>query len=163
MGESADVNPYGGADPDARQHWCTPKWLANLIGPVDLDPCSNERSHIQARIKWQPPRDALAIRTFPTGWTIYCNPPYGRGEVERWVASFSRANFLFLLRFDPSTIWFARLMKHRPYVWFPRGRRIAFEPPPGVAASSNPFPHALFCKSEPNLALRSAGYVFRWA
>jgi hypothetical protein len=163
MGESADVNPYGGADPDMRSHWCTPKWLADLIGPVDLDPCSNERSHVQADMAWDVHIDGLIDRRPPEDWTVYCNPPYQRGEVERWVRAYEHTNFLYLLRFDPSTSWFARLMAHKPYVWFPRRRRIAFEPPPGVAASSNPFPHALFCKSEPNLALRSAGYVFRWA
>src|ERR1051326_7590870 len=34
-----------------RNCWCTPKWIAKLIGEVDLDPCSNERSHVRAMWK----------------------------------------------------------------------------------------------------------------
>ncbi len=37
------------------------------------------------------------------------NPPYSKGQVERWVAAYGHTRFCFLLRFDPSTTWFNTL------------------------------------------------------
>jgi len=64
--------------------------------------------------------------------------------VLRWIRAYAHTRFCFLLRFDPSTKWFAELYDVCELVAIPRGRRINFEPPPGVKASSQTFPHALF-------------------
>lgn len=172
------VNPAGGSgDAQGRDGWCTPEWLAELIGEVDWDPCSNRRSHIQANC-------ACDLRDGDDGLTwdregpwavfwcgggeiirppdrVFINPPYSRGQVQLWVDKYRHTCFIFLLRWDPSTKWFAELLPHCTHVWFPN-RRINFEPPPGVPSSSNPFPHALYLRDpDPALVdrLQGAGYL----
>ncbi len=146
----------------ARATWCTPLWLAELIGPVDLDPCGSPRSHIRARLQTSGPDfgqvDGIALAAeVPAQWRVFVNPPYSQGQVIRWIRAYAHSDFAFLLRWDPSTAWFGELARIARWVWFPLGRRIEFEPPPGVKASSNPFPHALFLAEAPNEALRAAG------
>lgn len=152
------VNKYGKSGEAPRGTWCTPKWLADLIGPVDVDPCSNERSHVQARVRWGEAEDGIKLApTVPADWSSYINPDYV--DVGTWIASYAHTRFMFLLRWDPSTAWFSRLAAVTRYAWFPIGRRIEFEPPPGVKSSSNPYPHALFMREPPNAALRRAGFT----
>jgi hypothetical protein len=167
------VNPAGGSGTTAgRNGYCTPKWLATLIGAVDLDPCSNERSHIDARHKLYgsggDEDDGLKMAAkIPAAWSVFINPPYDQktGGVIRWVNAYKHTRFTFLLRFDPSTAWFDELLKWTGYIWFPSKAsaesRISFEPPPGVETSSNPFPHALYLREQPNAALIGAGRVLR--
>lgn len=129
----------------SRDSWCTPKWLADKLGYFDLDPCSNERSHVNAavRLDGSPGKDGLAW-PIVRGDKVFVNPPYSRGQVSRWVDRYAdHWDATFLLRWDPSTAWFRSLMRRVGFVFFPKDR-IEFEPPPGVAASSNPFPHALY-------------------
>jgi len=136
----------GSGDPD-RGTWCTPAWLAEKLGPFDLDPCSNPRSHVQATTK-------LSLETGDDGLKhskfcldderVFINPPYANGAVLQWVRAYAHTRFCFLLRFDPSTDWFVELYRSTALIAIPRGRRINFEPPPGVPASFQTFPHAMF-------------------
>ena len=165
------VNPAGGSGGEARGTWCTPEWLAELIGQVHLDPCSNARSHMTAALKLslELGDDGLDIgEGGPGGWRMavaggisdpadfvhshaddktitYINPPFTRGEVIKWVEHYKHTRFIFCLRWAPDTRWFKTLIAECDYVWFP-GKRIQFEPPPGVVASNNPFPHALYLR-----------------
>lgn len=148
----------------ARDSWCTPIWLTNAMGLFDLDPCANEFSTVQARCTVDQRGDGLFGESgmVKTGTSpgvmelghdarVFINPPYSRGQVVRWVEHWIGTDFTFLLRWDPSTAWFRRLIAQTTLVWFPH-QRINFEPPPGVTASSNPFPHALYMASAgPNL------------
>lgn len=181
------VNPVGGSgDKEGRDSACTPKWLAELLGKFDLDPCSNPRSHIKAarRLMLEEKSDGLYPNLGPGGYCqgivnykgevvrqlvdvikptcfTFINPPYARGEVVKWVKHWRHTRFCFLLRWDPSTEWFAELICHCTHVWFP-ARRINFEPPPGVKFSSNPFPHALYLRDPDQQmldSLSSAGYL----
>lgn len=179
----AKVNPAGGSgDKEGRDSACTPKWLADLLGKFDLDPCSNPRSHIQAqrRLMLENGSDGLypnlgvggyvyskrlGGRQYVDAVTAKCftfiNPPYARGQVIRWVKHWRHTRFCYLLRWDPSTEWFGELICHCTHVWFP-ARRINFEPPPGVTFSSNPFPHALYLRDpdqEMLGRLSTAGYL----
>jgi hypothetical protein len=146
---------------ELRGSWCTPEWLAKLIGPVDVDPCSNERSHIDGtlRIRLDDGGDGIHAHEVPGSFrhknrlakaetfnTVFCNPEYRHGEVERWVRHYRHTKFIYLLRWDPSTDWFSELIGHCTHVWFPT-QRINFEPPPRIKASTNPFPHALYLRS----------------
>lgn len=173
----SDVNPIGGSGSDeGRDSACTPKWLADLIGRVDLDPCSNPRSHINAAQALSLERGDNGLVDVPgsqSDWSPGCyymatltsgrlarakhytrtfiNPPYARGQVIRWVRHWRHTNFIFLLRWDPRTKWFRELLPHCTHVWFPlevegHPGRIEFEPPPGVKFSSNPLPHALYLR-----------------
>lgn len=161
------VNPAGGSGKEeGRDSWCTPKWIADLLGKYDLDPCSNPRSHIQAQRKLmlEDGSDGLYPHLGAGGYCFsrgkdrsqlvdvvnekcftFINPPYARGEVIKWVKHWRHTRFTYLLRWDPSTDWFEELICHCTHVWFP-ARRINFEPPPGVKSSSNPFPHALYLR-----------------
>jgi len=163
------VSPYGGSGTEeGRDGWCTPRWLAEVIGLVSFDPCSNVRSHISAgiRIGELPGYDGLygelgqalvgdVIYTVQPKARVFVNPPYARGQVIRWVRHYAHTNFIFLLRWAPDTVWFGELWPKCWGAWFPRkcevnpSGRINFEPPPGVETSSNPFPHALYLRSEP--------------
>lgn len=167
------VNPAGGSGAaGGRNGYCTPKWLADLIGLVDLDPCSNERSHIGARHKLYgiggDEDDGLKFAAkIPAAWSVFINPPYDQksGGVVRWVRAYRHTRFMFLLRFDPSTAWFDELLQVAGWLWFPSKQspqsRISFEPPPGIETSSNPYPHALYLREQPNAALVGAGRVLR--
>jgi len=67
------------------QSWCTPQKYANAINKffnnnIDLDPCSNKDSIIEAKVKYILPIDGLN-----SDWNynnIFVNPPYGR-DAER--------------------------------------------------------------------------------
>ncbi len=185
------VNPVGGSGTEeGRDGACTPRWLAEVIGEVGLDPCSNSRSHIQAMWKvrsdlggdglggtlrgtfiWAgivPPR--LQVKA-TSKWRVFVNCPYARGQVIRWVRHYRGTNFIFLLRWAPDTEWYAELWPWCWGAWFPRkcavnpSGRINFDPPPGVEFSSNPFPHALYLRNEPTGdfldRLLATGYLVR--
>lgn len=127
-----------------RDSWCTPRAWAERVGAWDLDPCSNERSHIRAThtLRLDRGEDGLVADVRP-GTRVFLNPPYGRGQVIQWVRRFAKTRFCFLVRLDPSTRWFAELYAASQVLLVPRGERIEFEPPPGVKASKNPYPHVL--------------------
>ena len=146
-----------------RDSWCTPRWLADIIGRVDLDPCGNERSHIDAESICRLVDGEDGLATLPKSYhRVFINPPYSRGQVLRWVRHYLNTDFIFLLRWDPSTEWFAELAPRCAAFWF-ASRRINFEPPPGVRGGSNPFPHALYLANYPEgeflNGLRGAGYL----
>lgn len=167
-------NPAGGSGlTDGRDSWCTPLWLAKLIGRVKLDPCSNARSHVKADIALTLEagdnglcgcpsvrsvvnyasvgaffRKATTQQRATKEWTTFINPPYAKGDVEKWVRHYRHTRYVFLLRLDPSTRWFSLLMETCTNILL-LDKRINFEPPPGVKASSNPFPHALYLRDPP--------------
>lgn len=132
-----------------RDTWCTPRWLTEALGPVDLDPCANERSHVQARSAFmleERGEDGLALaNTIGHDWRVFVNPPYS--DVRPWIAAYRHTRFCFLLKLDPSTKWFAELYAATARILLPRSTRVQFEAPPGVPpekALANQFPHALF-------------------
>lgn len=174
------VNVFGGSGKEeGRDSACTPRWMAELIGPVKLDPATNERSHIQAefncildrgddglyREKVKPGKFWCGGRSHYAreGWDVFINCGYNRGEVLRWVNHYGHTRFIFLLKWSPDTEWFANLLPRCTHVWFPLVR-VDFEPPPGVEFSSNPLPHALYLR-EPSeelcKRLRGAGWLLR--
>jgi hypothetical protein len=80
--------------------WCTPQKYVTAVsqtfgGLVELDPCSNRWSIVNARTAWSlPDTDGLQqVWAFPT---IYVNPPYGsdreRGtRISDWLAKCANA------------------------------------------------------------------------
>lgn len=132
-----------------RDSWCTPLEYAEVLGKFDLDPCSNSRSHVRAKIRYTLDEgdDGLkaGIETLIPGWyRVFVNPPYS--DVTPWIRTYGHTRFCFLLKLDTSTRWFAEIYKLSALVCVTR-KRIAFEPPPGVRASSNQFPHAFFYRN----------------
>lgn len=132
-----------------RDTWCTPKWITDAIGDFDLDPCANERSHVSAAREFrfdERGEDGLFMASKVDATDrVFINPPFS--DVTPWIEAYTHTRFCFLLKFDPSTRWFASLMAHTKLVLFPRGTRVKFEAPEGVPpekAVAPQFPHALF-------------------
>jgi hypothetical protein len=122
--------------------WCTPKVLADLLGPFELDPSSNERSHVQAAIRCMlgAPADLGDGLTFD--WerrSVFCNPPYS--DPLPWAHKLAAHDgpWCALLKLDPSTRWWAALMEAGPTV-APFRKRLKFE---GDKAMTANFPSVL--------------------
>lgn len=73
-------------------HWNTPKKYVSLIyeffGEVELDPCSNDYSILDAKTKIKLPQDGLMEEWSQR--TIFVNPPYGRDtqrktSIKNWI------------------------------------------------------------------------------
>ena len=144
--------------------WCTPKWLAGALGGYfDLDPCSNVRSHIRAR-QWcgsshsvADRRDGLAFDW--SGCSVYCNPPYS--NVMPWAQKLAAHDgpWCALLKLDPTTKWWAELMRANPTV-APFRKRIKFE---GDKAMTANFPSVLvFKRWWPSDELQQHLWLPRW-
>jgi hypothetical protein len=145
IGKRATEQRNDGADAD-RDSWTTPLWLTDALGGFDLDPCSNSRSRVIASRSFDLVRGEDGLELAPTvgaNTRVFINPPYSSGQVMRWVNAYSHTRFCFLLRFDPSTAWFRLLYQNSGAICVPR-KRVNFDPPPGVKAFSNVYPHALF-------------------
>lgn len=78
------------------QSWCTPPKYVNAIkrfwnGTIDLDPCSNEFSIVQANTEFRLPEHDGLKESWEGYNRIYVNPPYGsdreRGTtIKDWLA-----------------------------------------------------------------------------
>lgn len=86
------------------QNWGTPKIYVDAVrsvfhGAIDLDPCSNEFSIVNATVEYRlPEKDGLHESwNFPR---IYVNPPYGfdrerHTKIRDWLARCASANRLY--------------------------------------------------------------------
>ncbi len=130
-----------------RDSWCTPQEIVDALlrlwsGGIDLDPCSNSRSIVPARTRWDVADDGLSKPWFGT---VYVNPGFSRGLPE---AFFSRCwappceAIVGCCLSDPSVAWFGRHVWRADAVCFPN-HRVDFIAPPSVAASSFDRPIAL--------------------
>lgn len=159
--KKANVFGASGKKEKDRGTWCTPKNWAEAVGPWDLDPFSNPRSHIVSllRCMLEDGGDGfggrLAKGSYRTGGNfseygeanastrVWVQPPYS--IVSDAIEHYAHTRFCFLLRFDTRTKWFKRLYALSGLVCV--ARKMEFEPPPGVKKSANPFPHALFYRN----------------
>ena len=105
-----------------KKDWNTPPkyviLIKKMLGKIQLDPCSNEGSMIDAKIKYQLPVDGLK-----ESWshkTIFVNPPYGRDKdrktsIYNWIdkgvlASELGAEILYLIPVATNTRHFKKLI-----------------------------------------------------
>lgn len=169
----------GGTDDPARGSWCTPKDLADAVGPFDLDPFSNPRSHIQATHacmledhgdgfgRGDPGSYKIGGR-FPL-WSnafdstrVWLQPPYVKGFVQRAFRHYAHTRWTALLRFDPRPPWWREVYRASELVAVVV---VEFEPPPGVVdLGGNSFPHALYYRRAEDVTpavLRKAAAVWR--
>ncbi len=144
--------------------WCTPKWLCELLGQFDLDPCSNERSHVDANdscwlnCPYTEGRDGLAYDW--SGSSVFVNPPYS--NVGPWAAKLVEhdAPWCALLKLDPTTRWWATLMLANPTI-APFRKRLKFE---GDKAMTANFPSVLLWKQwAPSAELEKHLWIARYA
>ncbi len=131
--------------------WCTPKWLCERLGVFDLDPCSNERSNVEAMdsyaLNWSGAATARMFRYdgLALDWghkSVFVNCPYS--NVTPWAEKLAahEGPWVALLKLDPSTRWWATLMSANPFV-APFRKRIKFE---GDKAMTANFPSVLVFK-----------------
>jgi hypothetical protein len=120
--------------------WCTPKWLAEALGPFDLDPCSNTSSHIQADLRLTGEGDHDDGLSYPWGvLSVFCNGPYSNPLPWCEKLRDHRGPWCALWKLDPSTKWWAALMEATPTV-APFRKRLRFE---GDKAMTANFPSVL--------------------
>ncbi len=122
-----------------RDTWCTPKWITDALGEVDLDPCANDRSHVQAleTYRLDHGQDGLDLAVaVAADARVFVNPPYS--DVRPWIDAYKHTRFCFLLKLDPSTKWFAALFEVTALVLIPRGTRVEFESASRRAARQAP-------------------------
>lgn len=162
------ANLHGRNAPDGDEY-CTPKWIAEALGLWDLDPCSNERSHVQSIKCFRLDRgqDGILLADKVDAKTrTFINPPYS--DVTPWIEAYANVRFCFLLKFDPSTKWFAELIENTELVLIPdgtrlpEGTRIAFEPPPGKESGPVAFPHAFFFAKKKDAPKALLDVCYRW-
>lgn len=194
-GEQAQGNPRSGArvqtpsvrgasgDP-ARGAYCTPGYVARALGSLDLDPFTNSRSHVAARVRLTLERGedgfgngeagtflarseqlsdvrglglSLVMQATELGFTMcrathttrtWLQPDYT--QVLRAVRHYLHTRFVALLRFDPRPEWADLIGGASEWIGVlsnsPGRSSFEFEPTPGVIASSNTFPHALYAR-----------------
>lgn len=173
------ANVIGGSKEVERGTWCTPRAIADAVGPWDVDPFANPRSHIAAVVRCMLEDGGDGFGGGKPGETpglyltgsrpglpsisgvadettrVWIQSPYE--IVLEAIAHYGHTRFCALLRWSPDTEWFARMWPRVQVVAFPVGgalrastgaTRIEFEPPDGIEASSNPYPHALYYADE---------------
>ncbi len=138
-----------GAEAD-RDTWTSP---AEIVGallrftggePVDLDPCSNERSIVPARVRWTRADATTAdpirvwVGTVYVNWPFSTPEPWARACAEeaarcRWIVGCGIC--------DPSVGWWRHVWRAAA-ICFP-DHRVQFGCPPGARESSNSHPIAL--------------------
>jgi len=133
--------------------WLTPRWILDLFGPFDLDPCGH------------PGWDTAKSHLYETDnglahdWNgfIWCNPPYGVCTFD-WVDRFVKhGNGLLLVANRSDTIWWQEIGKSSPCVWFPKGR-IKFVDPMNTESKSGPaFSSVIFGMGEESIERLSKG------
>jgi phage N-6-adenine-methyltransferase len=66
------------------------------------------------------------LRQSWAGETVFCNPPYSRGQLSLWIDKFwavhDQAIVVAILPGDTSTRWMQKVWRTAAYVHFPRGR-----------------------------------------
>lgn len=131
--------------------WCTPEVVlerVRRVGKIGLDPCSNGRSIVHARIQFRGPpgEDGLAEQWtgyLKDGELAYVNPPYGRA-IGQWVAkcaleTMDGAEVILLVPARPDTAWWHdAVLPHATAICSWRGR-LAFL----GASQGAPFPSAV--------------------
>lgn len=115
--------------------WCTPREVAEPLedffdGPVDFDPCSNERSIIKARAANTRPVGLLIpwfgkVAPRVLGRTTYENPPYSKllAFTDKSIKELDRRDIdvpvrerqlVRLVTCAPSTAWWRRAVGREP-------------------------------------------------
>ena len=140
-----------------RIDWNSPRSVVDLTrkirGEIGLDPCSNPRSIVGARVSWSIETGHNGLSQSWAGYgLVYCNPPYGDAivpwinkaaqEAGRATQSASLGSFateiVSLLPARTDTAWFSTLFRSARALAFWRGR-LTFLGAPDPA----PFPSML--------------------
>lgn len=122
-----------------KKDWNTPpkyvKLINDFFGTIDLDPCSNEYSTIDAKIKY-----ILPINGLEESWNynkVFINPPYGRNKGSKtsiydWIKKgvdtyYNGSELLYLIPVSTNTSHFKELVfKHASGICFLNDTRLKF-------------------------------------
>jgi len=134
--------------------WLTPRWVLDLFGPFDMDPCGHP-GWKTAEKHFYESDNGLAQE-----WNgmLWCNPPYGvqtADWVERWV---KHPDGLLLSANRSDTKWWQEAMKHSDAAWFPRGR-ISFLDNDGKEVKGTAFASVMFGRGEGAKRLERAKHL----
>lgn len=134
----------------SRQDWNSPPEVLDPIvaklGRITLDPCSNPRSIVPARIAWELERDGDSlVRPWLVRGRIYVNPPYKK-HLRAWIAKIAevyaaRRGMLEIVALVPARTdarWWHEAIDGGAVAGFWRGRLRFLG-----ARTSAPFPSAL--------------------
>lgn len=123
--------------------------VVRAIAPIALDPCTTADNPTGARWYFTQEQDGLARVWEPRG-LVYTNPPYSRGELQRWADKVVREAFrvpdrevVVLTPCDLGTRWAKTLFEHAQAIAFWHGR-IAFVRPDGEYDAGAKQPSALW-------------------
>lgn len=116
--------------------WYTPKWIIDLLGSFDLDPCSPEhRPFDTANVHWTKQLDGLKM---PWGKTedvrVWLNPPYSRPLVEQFIRKMADHNngIALLVNRQDNVMWQEVIFPTAASMIFMR-HRVQFLTPDGHA------------------------------
>jgi hypothetical protein len=143
--------------------WCSPPEIAGPLadfhgGPVDIDPCSNERSIILARQAYTHGGLVLPWRlTRPVTWAGYQNDPYS--EADAWTvkmlyelaAGHLRQHTRLCMMSTSSRWWAAQCLTSRRNPRILALKRIAFLRPPLLPSKAKKPMERQSCRFEPAL------------
>lgn len=138
------LKPQREDDGGDRDSWCTPPEITGALPPVDLDPCSNERSTVRAARQCWLSRGEDGLKV-PWRGSLWINGPFSDLEpwavklVEEWPQITACG---WLCNTDSTTEWWRLVVSVLP-LRLDLNDRTAFVPPPGVKASSNDRPQTL--------------------
>lgn len=125
------------------QHWTTPKEVLDTVrelGPIALDPCSNEQSQVKATIEWN---DGALTRSWveaAASGLVFVNPPYNQARdfVKKCILeSVAGAEIIALVASRTDTQWTKGCLQTAEALCFWEGR-IFFENPPGFSTGEAP-------------------------
>ncbi len=159
---SETVNVRGGSREKRRGSYCTPRYVADTLPTFELDPFSNERSHIRAAVSLTLERsdDGYGIDAATAGsyFRAASNGPHAhrghRGafghatpDARVWLQPdynetllawrhYRHTRWIALLRFDPRTEWFELVYSASEWVGVlpnsPGKSSFEFDKPPGA-------------------------------
>jgi len=146
---------------------CTPEWIWRRIvehlGPIELDPCSNEWSSVPANTRFSGPAhgcvDGLTVSWIACGGLVYVNPPYGRGHLRQWAQkcvaeAVGGVEIVALVPCSPDTAWWQSCLPTVRAIAYLRSR-VSFE---GGEHGSGSFASALlYWGDRPHLFLHAFG------
>ena len=122
--------------------WCTPKHIAEALGPFTTDPCSNKRSWIEATWRYRLDNHDEECRDgLQAAWrgSVFLNFPYSKPLPWCERARDHAGPWVVLAKLDPTTKWWAVLMEAMPTV-APFRKRLKFEGEQSMTAN---FPSVL--------------------
>lgn len=148
-----------------RDGWGTPRYIADRLPIVDMDPCSNRRSLIKARrmIGLDKHGNPKQVGSYERGngllvsWrglSVFVNPPFSNVLPFAHKAIEARS-YCYLVNIDVSTDWY-RVLTQWPTFEFKFRKRIPFKAPPGIDASQNNHSQVLLCDESFYLTIKDS-------